>query len=237
MRFLLHEQPYEKPVASGKLVYEQDGQLTGAVENWRLTDAAAGYRFLRVDLDGRAGPSGNSSLFHLTLNPQGQPEQLKFRSFGPRQQVKGSVLFEGPTLVIVREVDGQGRQEEEWKGATRPRGDGAAEYETRPLFWFPSTVGLGMLAGLTGEGQAEAVLLDAAASFTSHLVTLHYRQGQPEMVEVMGKPWETRPLTLTWADQTRTLWLDAHSQPLLVERQDGLRGRETRYIRYRDVLP
>ena len=52
------------------------------------------------------------------------------------------------------------------------------------------------------------------------------------MVEVMGKPWQTRPLTLTWAEQIRTLWLDTHHQPLLMARQDGLRGRETRYIRY-----
>lgn len=192
------------------------------MESWRLTDAAAGYRFLRVDLDGRAGPTGNSSLFHLTLNAQGQPEQLKFRSFGPRQQVKGSVLFEGSTLVIVREVEGQGRQE---------------EILIANHFWFPATMGLGLLAGLSGEGQVEAVMLDAAVAFAPRLVTLHYHQGQPEMVEVMGKQWDTRPLTLTWADQTRTLWLDAHQQPLLIARQDGLRGRETRYIRYQDVLP
>ena len=222
MRFLLHEQPYEKQVASGRLVYEQDGQPTGAVESWRLTNAAASYRFLRVDVDGRAAASGNSSLFHLTLNALGQPEQLKFRFFGPRQQVKGSVLFEGSTLVIVREVDGQGRQE---------------EIVTANHFWFPATMGLGLLAGLSGEGQVEAVMLDAAASFAPRFVTLHYHEGQPEMVEVMGKQWQTRPLTLTWAEQTRTLWLDAHHQPLLMARQDGLRGRETRYIRYQDVLP
>jgi hypothetical protein len=218
MRFLLHEQGYEKPVAAGRLIYEQNGQPTGAVESWRLTDAAAGYRFLRVDVDGRAAASGNSSLFHLTLNPQGQPEQLKFRFFGPRQQVKGSVLFEGATLAIAREVNGQGRQE---------------EMLTANHFWFPATLSLGLLAGLAGEGQVEAVMLDAAAQFTPRLVTLHYHEGQPEMVEVMGKQWQTRPLTLTWADQTRTLWLDAHHQPLLMARQDGLRGRETRYIRYK----
>lgn len=217
MRFLLHEQPYEKPIASGRFVYERDGQSTGAVENWRLTDAAAGYRFLRVDLDGRAGPSGNSSLFHLTLNSQGQPERLLFRFFGRAGQVKGTVLFEDHLLTVVRELPGQERQEDEL----------VASY-----FWFPSTVGLGLLAGLTGEGQVKAVLLDAAALFTPRFVTLHYHQGQPETVTVMGKQWKTRPLTLTWADQTRTIWLDAHHQPLLMQRQDGLCGRETRYVRY-----
>lgn len=217
MRFVLHEQSYEKPIASGKLVYEQDGQPTRVVESWRLTDAAAGYRFLRVDLDGRAAASGNSSLFHLTLNPQGQPERLLFRFFGPIEQIKGSVLFDGNVLTIVRELTGQARQEEQLE-ATH--------------FWFPSTVGLGLLAGLVGAGQVEAGMLAAAASFTPHLVSLHYHEDQPEMVEVMGKQWQTRPLTLTWADQTRTIWLDAHHQPLLMKRQDGLCGRETRYVRY-----
>ena len=222
MRFLLHEQGYEKPVAAGRLIYEQNGQPTGAVESWRLTEAVEGYRFLRVDVDGRAAASGNSSLFHLTLSPEGQPERLLFRFFGPTAQIKGSVLFDGQTLSIVREITGQERQEEELVASH---------------FWFPSTVGLGLLAGLTGEGQVTAGMLDAAAQFTPHLVTLHYRVGQPEMVEVMGKQWQTRPLALTWADQTRTLWLDAHHQPLLMQRQDGLCGRETRYIRYQDVLP
>jgi len=217
MRFILREQGYERPVAAGRLVYEQNGQPTGAIESWRLTAAVEGYRFLRVDLDGRAAASGNSSLFHLTLNPQGQPERLRFRFFGPTAQIKGSVLFDGKVLTIVRELTGQARQEEQLE-ATH--------------FWFPSTVGLGLLAGLAGEGQVEAVMLDAAASFNPRLVSLHYHEGQSEMIEVMGKQWQTRPLTLTWADQTRTLWLDAHCQPLLMQRQDGLCGRETRYVRY-----
>ena len=217
MRFVLHEQSYEKPIASGKLVYEQAGQPTGAVESWRLTEAVEGYRFLRVDLDGRAAASGNSSLFHLTLNPQGQPERLLFRFFGSNVQIKGSVLFDGNVLTIVRELTEQARQEEQLE-ATH--------------FWFPSTVGLGLLAGLAGEGQVEAGMLDAAASFAPRLIALHYHEGQPETVEVMGKQWQTRPLTFTWADQTRTVCLDAHHQPLLTKRQDGLLSRETRYVRY-----
>lgn len=222
MRFLLHEQPYENLVASGRLVYERNDQPTGAIENWRLTDAAAGYRFLRVDLDARQAESGQSSLFHLILNPQGEPERLRFRFFGPYQQVRGTVLFENATLTVVREQPGHERHE--------------AEFAAAP-FWFPATVGLSLLAGLTGEGQVEAVTLDAAASFTPCLVTLHYHEGQPETVQVMGQVRELRPLTLAWADQTRTIWLDARQRPLLMERQDGLCGRETRYIRYQDVLP
>lgn len=222
MRFILREQGYERPVASGKLVYERDGQPTGALENWRLTEAVEGYRFLRVDLDARAAASGNSSLFHLTLNPQGQPERLLFRFFGTSGQVKGTVLFEDHLLTVVRELPEQERQEDEL----------VASY-----FWFPSTVGLGLLAGLAGEGQVVAVMLDAAAHFAPRFVTLHYHEGQPEIVELMGKQWDTRPLTLAWADQTRTLWLDVYRQPLLMKRQDGLCGRETRYVRYQDVLP
>ncbi len=222
MRFLLHEQPYEQPVAAGRLVYEQDGQPTGAVESWRLTEAVDGYCFLRVDLDGRAAASGRSSLFHLTIGPQGQPERLLFQAYGPDGLVKGTVLFAADSLTVGRELAGQGRQEDEL---------------TALWFWFPATLGLGLLAGLPGDGQVDAVMLDAAAQFAPRLVTLTHQWGQPETVAVMGTEWLTRPLTLTWADQRRTIWLNQYQHPLLVERQDGLCGRETRYIRYSDVIP
>ncbi len=37
MRFIIHEQPFERIVAAGQYRYEQAGQPTGAVEHWRLT--------------------------------------------------------------------------------------------------------------------------------------------------------------------------------------------------------
>lgn len=215
MRLLLHEQAYEIPLAAGRLVYEQEGQPTGAVESWRLTEAVDGYHFLRVDLDGRAAASGRSFLFHLTISPQGRAERLLFQAYGPDGLVKGTVLFEEHSLVVGRQLDGQARQEEQM---------------IAPWFWFPATLGLSLLAGLPGDGQVEAVMLDAAAQFAPRLVTLTHQWGQPETVTVMGKEWLTRPLTLTWADQSRTIWLNHHQHPLFMQRQDGLCGRETRYI-------
>ncbi len=73
MRFIIHQLPYERPIVAGQLRYERDGAPTGAVEQYRLTAAVDGYRFLRVDLDARTAPSGRSTLYHLTLNPDGQP--------------------------------------------------------------------------------------------------------------------------------------------------------------------
>ena len=50
MRFIIHEQGYERLVAAGQLRYARDGEATGTRELWRLTMAVAGYQFLRVGL-------------------------------------------------------------------------------------------------------------------------------------------------------------------------------------------
>ena len=89
MRFLIHELPYERPLLAGRLRYRRDGAPMGAVESWRLTDAAEGYRFLRVDMDAREAPSGHSHLYHATLDPSGRLEQLKFRFWGQGHEVEG----------------------------------------------------------------------------------------------------------------------------------------------------
>lgn len=93
MRFIIHEMPYERPLLAGRLRYERDGVPTGAVELWRITNAVDGYRFLRVDLDAREAESGRSSLYHVTLNPAGRPEQLKFRLWGNGPEVSGSLVW------------------------------------------------------------------------------------------------------------------------------------------------
>ena len=54
MRYLLKEQPYERPLAAGTLVYEREFGMPGVLEHWRLTEALDGYRFFRIDLDERA---------------------------------------------------------------------------------------------------------------------------------------------------------------------------------------
>jgi hypothetical protein len=48
---------------------------------------------------------------------------------------------------------------------------------------------------------------------------------------VTGHARPTRPLTLTWADQQRTIWLDEHHWPLKMTR-GLLTTTETRYVRF-----
>jgi hypothetical protein len=38
---------------------------------------------------------------------------------------------------------------------------------------------------------------------------------------------------IRWADQARTIWLDAGGWPVQMARHDGLTAVETQYIRYR----
>ena len=71
-----------------------NNQPTGAVEEWRLSDAVDGYRFLRVDLDARNAPSGRSYLYHLTMDKLGNLVQLKFRLWTEGSEIIGSVLLE-----------------------------------------------------------------------------------------------------------------------------------------------
>ncbi len=108
MRFIIRELPYERPLLAGRLRYERDGVPTGAVESWRLTQALDDYRFLRVDLDAREAPSGRSSLFHVTLNPAGRPEQIKYRLWGNGPEVSGTAVWEGNEVIAARRVDGCG---------------------------------------------------------------------------------------------------------------------------------
>jgi hypothetical protein len=91
MRFIIHEQPYEKVVAAGELRYEQEGVTTGAVEHWRLTTAVDSYQFLRIDLDARSAPSGQSTLYHLVLNENGRPERLRFRQWSGEHKIAGNL--------------------------------------------------------------------------------------------------------------------------------------------------
>lgn len=254
MRFLVPEQPYERPLASGQLRYEQDGQPTGAVESWRWSAAATdagqgtpGYRILRVDLDARAAPSGHSYLYNLVQRENGRFEQLKYRFWANGVQLKGNVLLEDEAIMATREVN-----------------EVYVSEETAVLpgycFWFPSSVGLGLLAD---EGQrtddggenslpvprssvlhpVSTVTLQAPASgdrltadppwpFELIQVDVSRRWGQPETIIVAGEEVGIRPLTLQWATQQRTVWLDQSGLVLKMERGDGLTAVATRCIHY-----
>jgi hypothetical protein len=234
MRFIIRELPYEKPLAAGQMRYEINGRATGAVEKWRLTAAASGYRFLRVDLDARDAQSGDSYLYHLVLNDSGQPERLSYRFWGQALQVTGNVLLELGNLTSTRQVNGT-RYEE------------MVEFAASCGFWFPSTIGLGLLGKcirggrLPNEGTTRAVTLNSrfnelslvkAEAFALQATEVKLELGIGEELVVMGREVTTRPLTMCWQDQERTVWLDESNWPLKMVRGDGLSSVETRLIRY-----
>lgn len=231
MRFVIREQPYEKPLAGGQLRYEQDGRSTGAVESWRLSQAFDGYQFLRVDLDARQAPSGHTYLYHLVLHENGRPERLQYRFWDSGFEVSGHVLLLEDTITASRLVNGRRFEEE-------------VTASDRPAFWFPSSVGLSLLATLAEEKTATAVTLRAPVPeprspvtpdtlFALHQLEINLHYGDNEHLPLMGQEWTVRPLSILWNGHTRTIWLDANGAVLKMARDDGLTAVATRYIRYK----
>lgn len=231
MRFVIREQAYETPLASGVLQYELDGRPTGAVESWRLSSAVDGYQFLRVDLDGRQTEAGRTYLYHLVLHKNGRPERLQYRFWNSDLQVTGHVLLADGTVTASRIVNGQRFEEE-------------ITVSGQCAFWFPSSVGLSLLAGLGKVGVATAVGLKAPSKeqqataelndvFTLYQTDVHLDFGDQETLVSVGQSHTVRPLSIRWADQRRVVWLDEHGAVLKMVRDDGLTAVATRYIRYR----
>ena len=217
MRALIHELPYERPLASGRYVYSEDGAATGALETWRLTAALEGYRFLRVDLDARTA-SRDSALYHLILDEAGRCERLKFRFFRPGLQIVGDVLFAAETAILTREVNGE-------------RFESQCPFPAQALFWFPASAGLSLLTGVPLGTPRPALTLRQAEQFALWPVTLSASEGAAQTLVIMGQSISTRPLTVRWEDEERMMWLDEYNWPVRVQRR-GLTATETRYLRY-----
>ena len=219
MRQLIHELPYERPIAAGRYVYFEDGVATGALESWRLTAAPEGYRFLRVDLNAQAA-SGNNALYHLVLDATGRCERLKFRFFRQGLHIIGDLLFAEEMAMLARQVNGE-RFESEWP------------FPAQALFWFPASTGLGLLASdvRTGDGSHPALTLKQAQHFTLWPVSLSASAGASQPLQIMGQTIATTPLTVRWENEERIMWLDEYDWPLRVQRR-GLTAMETRYVRY-----
>ncbi|KAA3664581.1 MAG: hypothetical protein DWQ04_05025 [Chloroflexi bacterium] len=219
MRFIVREQANEKPIAAGLLRYERDGQPTGAVEKWRLTSPMAGYEVLRVDLDARDAPSGHSFLFHLVRQQNGRFERLGARFWGDGMIVEETLIFEEQRITGTRTI----------KGKTYSLDAPIS------LFWFPSSVGLGLLAGHVGEYTAVTLNTQSNSyteTFDLQNVTLNTSLGDAKPLTIGSRGFEIRPFTIQWDNQSRTIWLDENNWPLKMERGDGLTAVETRYIRY-----
>lgn len=222
MRSIIHEQPYEKVVAAGELRYERNGQPTGGVERWRLTTAVDNYQFLRIDLDARAAPSGQSTLYHLVLNEHGRPERLRFRHWQADHKISGNLLFETGVITASRDVNGEPFAEE-------------MVVKDNFGFWLPSTVGLSLLAR---SSATMAVSLRPVASkqypaFTLFKTDIRLSWDKDEKITVMGQKRNCRPFVSQWADHLITLWLDEQNAVLKMMYEDGLTAVATRLIHYK----
>lgn len=227
MRFIIHEMSYEKPVTAGRWLYQLDNQPTGAHEEWRLTEAVDGYHFLRVDLDARFAPSGRSTLYHLTLDENGDAVQLKYRFWADNLEMIGNVLLEEDAVIFTRETVGD--RQEAVLGV--PKGY---------AFWFPATAGLGLLVGLGNRESHTAVTLQTAVddreSLMNPMITaVSINEEGTEPIVVMGEDKTVRRLAIRWEDQQRTLWIDEQGWPLQMRRNDGLTAVLSRQIVYGQI--
>lgn len=219
MRFIIHELPYERPLLAGQLRYERDGQPTGALESWRLTSAVDDFRFLRIDLDARQAPSGRSFLYHATLNPDGQLEQLKYRFWGDGMEISGTVVNQDKTWLAGRTVNGVRYQDE-------------AQGE---LFLFPSGTGLSLLA--REQGDKTGVILDIDTTDPTRVMALSpievaIRVGEIQQLAVQDVTIEATAVNIAWEGNRRTVWIDTDNRPLQVWRDDGLTAKAARMVRY-----
>lgn len=227
MRFIIHELAYEKPLSSGQFRYRRNGLSTGAIEQWRLSAAVDGFRFLRVDLDAREAQSGRSYLYHLTLDDYGRALQLKYRFWDQTLEIVGNVLLEEKALLITRET-----KEERYEDVL-PLPAGYA-------FWFPATSGLSLLADLPPVTAKTAVTLRTTAAHPDSLMgpqktDIEITHQEPHPVKIMDKTRNLRPLTLRWQDQERKIWLDDNNWPLMMKRGDGLTAVQTRAIQVQQI--
>ena len=222
MRFIIHEQPYEKVIAAGELRYERDGVATGAVEKWRLTTAVPPHQFLRIDLDARAAPSGLSTLYHLVLGKDGRPERLRFRQWGGERKIAGNLLFEDGIITASQTVNGESFNEE--MAVTADMG-----------FWLPSSIGLSLLAWRAVDTAVSLRSVDSKQYlvFSLFKTGIKLDWGKEEEILAMGKRKQSRPLLIQWADQHYTLWLDEQNGVVQMKGGGGLTAVATRLIHYK----
>ena len=145
----MREQPYEKPLARGRLVFERDGRPVGRIESWRLSRALEGYHFLRADVDERES-SGRSFLFNAQISPDGLVENLRYRFFDRQSRVRGQMLRESGIITNTREVNRQRYEEEIDAGKAQ--------------IWYPAVSGLTLLTRRPQIGAGFSVDVNALAT-------------------------------------------------------------------------
>lgn len=215
MRSLIRELPYERPLVGGLYLYRHGGMPAGVFERWRLSAAPDGYRFLRVDLNAEASEGEHSTLYHLVLNADGEPERLSFRHFRRGRDLKGTLLFEGPYVTLTRQINAERREV-------------TLEQPAGTRFWFPSAAALGLVAA---PGAGPGLTLNREDDFNLWPTYLEVSSGPAATITVMGRPVAVQTLNVVWAGQRRAIAVDAEPWPLQVDRGE-LVAVETRRLHY-----
>lgn len=216
MRFIIREQDYEQLIAAGRLTYR-----SGAVEHWRLTEAVAGFRVMRVDFDRRDTAVASSTLMHLLMDPDGRPERLKLRHFAPDNPADVDVLVDSGSLSVSRDCNDDVTRDE----LILPPGFGLL---------MPATIGLALFVWSSrSQSCASAIDLDEQRCFAPVLTSIELEPLAEEDLTVTGQLVAVRPYLIRRNEMDYTIWLDEQGLPVRLEAEDGLRAIEDRYVRHR----
>ncbi len=214
MRFIIHEQPYERPISSGEFRYFLNAEPTGAVESWRLTAAAEGYTFLRVDLDARAAESGHTYLYHAVLNSAGNIERLKYRFWDKTSQLQviGDLVVEDTAVAATHTSNSQ------TFAAVLDRPDNYG-------VWFPALTGLGFVVRLAGQSPWNTITLNNKVGDVDTLAVMSVDVNREllsaEQTEetIAGQTLRTKTWRLSWKNNERLVTTDENGWPLRLERE------------------
>lgn len=103
-------------IASGKYIHHQNGQPTGAFEEWSMHELPDGAEMIRVDMDARA-IKGRSTLIEAYRNPDGKIDRVDINAFGQAddavQHVRATYNFYVDHVEIGRTLDDAERVYEE----------------------------------------------------------------------------------------------------------------------------
>lgn len=220
MRFLIREQEFETPLASGSFRYEKKGIPTGVVENWRWSKVMNDYTFLRIDLDKRKSDREESILFHLLLNPLGEPERIKARLLSMESTMLSDISIQEESAFITGEVNGKRVEDEKtWKRKT--------------VFWFRTVLGFGLLVRTPSEAKE---LLGMEFNFSTlglrNQTIAISKTGKTEVLDMGHQKFVARPYLISLDDQSKQIWLDDDDWPIRMDFGNNLMAIDTQPIRY-----
>jgi hypothetical protein len=227
MRYLIREMDYERPVASGNLVYRRDGTPTGMTEAWRFSEALEGYKVLRVDLEMTGSPNSESLLVHGLIKADLSYERIKFRTWGSRVEIEGDLQFEEWMIafsqILTYGLDNRREKKEE-----------EIPFSQESHFAIPGAAGLGQIAAQFSRKSVISLLtLNREVEYQVMKNMAEIKPAQEVPLMVLGREVPTRPYSISgMEDSPAELWIDRHNWPVRAVMPDGTTAEETAYWRF-----